>query len=191
VDLFSLGHMAEKISRAGLDCPPGSGAQVLEDIHSLVRRLKAIDTLPAGTLPHAGMIDEIDRLLVPTAGTSASLQFSVDGEWTNEEMSEGGGGSRATPQTPVASAQPTPISAPVARAPITLRSVSKLRIPLLLTMLCASAAAAVVLVPGKADTALAARSAAVVESKEPTPAAPDDRTRMATRLRSSEDNVFQ
>jgi hypothetical protein len=46
VDLFSLGYMAEKISGAGLDCPPGSGAQVLEDIRSLVQRLKAFDTCP-------------------------------------------------------------------------------------------------------------------------------------------------
>ena len=194
VDLFSLGYMAEKISGAGLDGPPGSGAQVLEDIRSLVQRLKAFDTLPAGPLPHAGMIDEIDRLLVATAGTSASLQFSVDGEWSSEEMLQGRGPSRPTPLTPVASAQPTPVSAPVAPARMALRNVSKLRVPLLLTMLCASAAAAVVLVPGDGDSA-AARSAAVVESKEmaPVPAEPsaDDAARIAALLRNSEDKVFQ
>jgi serine/threonine protein kinase/TPR repeat protein len=193
VDLFSLGYMAEKISGAGLDCPPGCGAQVLEDIKALVQQLKTIDTLPAGPLPHRGLIDEIDRLLVETAGTSGSLQFHIDGEWTSEEMSKARSASRPTPMTPVASPQPTPVSAPVARAPSVLRSVSKLRVPLLLTILCASAGAAVVLVPGEGDTVSSTRAAAV-ERKEAAPAAPppaEDRAVVAALLRSGEDRVFQ
>jgi hypothetical protein len=138
------------------------------------------------------MIDEIDRLLVASAGTSASLQFRVDGEWTSEEMSQARSPSRPTPMTPVASVQPTPISAPLAPVRVALRNVSKLRVPLLLTMLCASAGAAVVLVPGEADTALAARSAAVVDRKEQAAPPPvEDPARVSALLRSSEDNVFQ
>src|SRR6185369_14751738 len=40
VDLFSLGYMAEKISAAGLDCPPGPGdIRAMEDVHRLVQKL--------------------------------------------------------------------------------------------------------------------------------------------------------
>ncbi|MGH8673075.1 MAG: hypothetical protein ACREVG_02060, partial [Burkholderiales bacterium] len=84
VDLFSLGYMAEKISAAGLDCPPGCGqAQPLEDIRTLVQTLKTFDSVAEpGPLPHDGLIAEIDRLLVETAGLSGRLEFHVDGEWT-------------------------------------------------------------------------------------------------------------
>jgi hypothetical protein len=36
------------------------------------------------------LIAEIDRLLVETAGLGIS-EFSVDGEWTTEEMAQGRG----------------------------------------------------------------------------------------------------
>src|SRR6185436_19384739 len=40
VDLFSLGYMAEKISAAGLDCPPGDAdGRALEGIRNLVQKL--------------------------------------------------------------------------------------------------------------------------------------------------------
>src|SRR5262245_26584856 len=53
VDLFSLGHMAEKISAAGLDLPPGADSRTLEDVRDLVRTLKAFDSAPhTGPLPH-------------------------------------------------------------------------------------------------------------------------------------------
>ena len=198
VDLFSLGHMAEKISAAGLDCAVASGAQVLEEIRALIRRLKAFDAVPAGPLPHAGLIEEIDHLLMRTGGNAAALQFRVEGEWTSEEMSQGhGGASRPTPLTPVASPQPTPIAAPVATRPLVPRSVSRLRIPLLLATLCASAGAAVVLVPGEGDTASAARSAAAIEAKDagaaPLASLPpsEDAVRLASRLRSNDEPVFQ
>ena len=96
VDLFSLGYMAEKISAAGLDCPPGPGdSGALEDVRSLVQKLKAFDSAPnIGPLPHDGLIAEIDRLLVETAGLSEFLEFKVDGEWTAEEMAQGRGAGR-------------------------------------------------------------------------------------------------
>jgi hypothetical protein len=106
--------MAEKISAAGLDCPPGSPARVLEDIGVLVQRLKAFDSAPAGPLPHAGLIEEIDRLLVETA-FFGSLQFHVDGEWTSEEMSRGRGAEPADTAHAGRSAMPTPVSAPLAQ----------------------------------------------------------------------------
>ena len=198
VDLFSLGHMAEKISAAGLDCPATHGAQVLEEIRALVQRLKAFDAAPAGALPHAGLIEEIDQLLARTAGDTAALQFRVEGEWTSEEISKGlGGASRATPLTPVASPQATPVSAPVPSKPLLPRSVSKLRIPLLLAMLCASAGAAVVLVPGEGAPTSSVRSAATMQTKEASVASaaaqpsPEEAVRLASLLRSSEDTVFQ
>jgi serine/threonine protein kinase/TPR repeat protein len=194
VDLFSLGYMAEKISAAGLDCPPGSPARVLEDIGVLVQRLKAFDSAPAGPLPHAGLIEEIDRLLVETA-SSGSLQFHVDGEWTSEEMSQGRGGSRPTPLTPVASAMPTPVSAPIAQASLRNRNVAKLRVPLLIALLSACVGAAAILVP-EANTALSIGAASIVpQEKAPAPQpalqVAEDPARIASLLRSDEDPVFQ
>jgi len=199
VDLFSLGHMAEKISSAGLDCASGSGARALEGIAALVQRLKAFDTAPAGALPHAGLIEEVDRLLVETAGSSGSLQFHVDGEWTSEEMSQAGSASRPTPLTPVASTLPTPISAPLLQSAQRQKGASKLRIALLLTMLCASAGAAVLLVPGEAGTTSHARQAGAFERKEalavqasaPAQAPAEDFARAASLLRSTEEATFR
>ena len=196
VDLFSLGYMAEKISAAGLDCAPG-GDPVLLDIHELVQRLKAFDTMPAGPLPHDALIEDIDRLLAEAA-LPASLQFHVEGEWTSEEVSQAVGATRPTPLTPVASPMPTPISAPVAQAQLQSRNVSKLRIPLLVAMLvCASAGAAVFLFP-KGEIPLPAHSAAIasLEKSSPPrpaaqPAAEEDPARLASLLRNDEDAVFQ
>jgi TPR repeat protein len=194
VDLFSLGYMAEKISTAGLDCPPGSRVTVLDDIKELVQRLKGFEASPAGPLPHDSLIGETDRLLVDTAST-ASLQFHVEGEWTSEEVSQAVGATRATPLTPVASPMPTPISAPVAQAQLQAKNVSKLRIPLLAATLCACAGAAVLLVPqGDQPRAHSAASVSQEKAAPPQPAAQppaEDPARLASLLRSDEDSVFQ
>jgi len=198
VDLFSLGFMAEKISAAGLDCPNGSReAQVREDIRKLVQALKAFDSAaPVGPLPHDGLIAEIDRLLVETAGSSGALQFHVDGEWTAEEMAQGRGASRPTPLTPVASPLATPVSAPLAQPLRRAKGVSRLKLSLAVAMLCACAGAAVLLLPGEGDTALPA-PAAVVENNDtpavqPAPsAAAEDPARILALLRSDEEAVFQ
>ena len=190
VDLFSLGHLAEKISHAGLVCPQESGASLVADIKALVQRLKAFDTMPAGALPHAGLIEEIDRLLADAGSSAESLQFHVEGEWSSEEMSRGRSAVRPTPLTPVASPQPTPISAPVTQMPIESRGVvSRLRVPLLLALLCASAGAAVVLVPTEKDNVAPPQPAMAVEKHVPEAAAPDA-ARLASLLRSSDDAAF-
>jgi serine/threonine protein kinase/TPR repeat protein len=200
VDLFSLGFMAEKISAAGLDCPSGSReAQVREDIRKLVQTLKAFDsTAPVGPLPHDGLLAEIDRLLVDTAGSSSPLPFQVDGEWTPEEMAQSRGASRPTPLTPVASPLATPVSAPLAQPARPAKGASRLKVTLVLAMLCACAGAAVFLLPDEGDSALAPPApATVVEEKEapavqpaPPPAA-EDSARILALLRSDDEAVFQ
>jgi serine/threonine protein kinase len=168
VDLFSLGYMAEKISAAGLDCPPGPGAiRALEDVRALVQRLKAFDSAPnAGPLPHDGLIAEIDRLLVETAGLSASLEFRVDGEWTTEEMVQGRGAGRKTPLTPVALPLPTPASRPLAHSPRPTGSSSGIRIALLLGLALAVAGGGAFLHRKARDTGLPPPSSARIETKE-------------------------
>src|SRR5258706_7961432 len=113
-DLFSLGHIAEKISAAGLQCPPWADAgRAPEDIARVVQRLKAFDSAPAaGPLPHDGLIAEIDRMLAATWGACASPDFHVDGEWSAQEMAQGDGAVRHTPSTPVALPLPTAVSLP-------------------------------------------------------------------------------
>ena len=200
VDLFSLGYMAEKISAAGLDCPSGTGdTRMLEDIRSLVQKLKAFDsTSEAGPLPHDGLIAEIDQLLVETAGPSASLQFHVGGEWSAEEMAQGRGASRPTPLTPVASPLATPVSLPVANAPRRSIGIARLKVPLLLAALCACAGAAVIFVAGEADTALPQPEPTAVPVKKvapelqpPLPASAEDPARILALLRSGDASVFQ
>src|SRR6185503_401501 len=200
VDLFSLGYMAEKISAAGLDCPSGTGdSRILEDIRSLVQKLKAFDlTAEVGPLPHDGLIAEIDQLLVETAGPAASLQFHVGGEWTAEEMAQGRGASRPTPLTPVASPLATPVSAPVTNAPRRSIGVARLKIPLLLAVLCACVGAAVLFVAGEADTALPQPDPTAVLDKKVAPevqpalpASAEDPARILALLRSGDDAVFQ
>ena len=114
VDLFSLGHMAEKIAAAGLVPARGGAEGVIEEIHNLVGRLKGFDALPAAAmLPHDSLIDFVDALIARAAAPSVSLEFSVDGEWTAEEMAHGRIAGRQTPLTPVALPLPTPVARPV------------------------------------------------------------------------------
>lgn len=177
VDLFSLGYMAEKISAAGLDCPAGPGdprerSGALEDVRSLVQKLKAFDSAPnIGPLPHDGLIAEIDRLLVETAGLSESLEFKVDGEWTAEEMAQGRGAGRKTPLTPVALPLPTPVALPLTHAPHLSGGLSVIRIPLLLSLALAFAGGGVFLYREAGDTGSRSPSSAHIEKKE-TPLAP-------------------
>jgi hypothetical protein len=117
VDLFSLGHMAEKIAAAGLVCPRAAADTLSEEVLALVRRLKAYDQAPLpDTLPHAGLIAEIDRLLDESANPEAHAGFDVDGEWSAEDMAHGRIAGRQTPLTPVALPLPTPIARPVTPA---------------------------------------------------------------------------
>src|SRR6185503_4174965 len=157
VDLFSLGYMAEKISAAGLDCPPGDAdGRALEGIRNLVQKLKAYDTEPeAGPLPHDGLIAEIDRLLVETAGPaghSGSLDFNVDGEWRTEEMAPGQGAVRKTPSTPVALPPPTPVALPLTQAPPRPRVWTRTRVGLLVGLALGAAAGTLLFgVPGERE----------------------------------------
>jgi len=200
VDLFSLGYMAEKISAGGLDCPPGSGdLRALEEIRSLVQKLKAFDSAPStGPLPHDGLIAEIDRLLVATAGLSPSLEFVVDGEWTAEEMAQGQGPGRKTPLTPVALPPPTPVSLPLTQAPHRSGGLSGIRIPLLLSLVLALAAGGAFLVRETGETDTPLPSVARVDKTETPvaqpapPIAPAEASdRIASLLRSDEELVFQ
>ena len=201
VDLFSLGYLAEKISAAGLDCAPGAGDRpessgALEDIRSLVQKLKAFDSAPNfGPLPHDGLIAEIDRLLVATAGPaghSESLEFMVDGEWTAEEMALGQGAVRKTPLTPVALPPPTPVSVPLTHAPRLAGGLSRIRTLLLLSLVLAFAAGGVFLYREAGDSGSPSPSSARSEKKETPPnAAADAGSRIVSLLRSDEDLVFQ
>ena len=126
VDLFSLGYMAEKIAAAGLVAARGGAEGVVDEILGLVQRLKAFDAGPAPSgLPHDGLLAGIDHLIARSAAPSASLEFSVDGEWTAEEMAHGRIAGRQTPLTPVALPLPTPVARPV--APADLASGRKVR----------------------------------------------------------------
>ena len=196
VDLFSLGHMAEKISAAGLDCPAGAGdGRALEDIGLLVRKLKAYDTEPAtGPLPHDGMIAEIDRMLAASAGSPASLAFSVDGEWSAEEMARSGGKVRQTPATPVALPAPTAVSPPFAQAALRPRRAPVARTSLLVGLALAVVAGLAALVQDGLD-ASAPRIGVPVQHKPAAPAhaapAPDPGKRIALLLRSDAEREFQ
>ena len=126
VDLFSLGYMAEKIAAAGLVAARGGAEGVVDEILGLVQRLKAFDAGPAPSgLPHDGLLAGIDHLIARSAAPSESLEFSVDGEWTAEEMAHGRIAGRQTPLTPVALPLPTPVARPV--APAVLASGRKVR----------------------------------------------------------------
>lgn len=180
VDLFSLGYMAEKISAAGLDSPPAPGAiRALDDVRSLVRKLKAFDSAPnigpapsfaALALPHDGLIAEIDRLLVEVAGRTESLEFKVAGEWTAEEMEQGTergrGPVRKTPSTPVALPLPTPVSFPSTPAPRLSGGSSRNRFALLLSLTLAVASGGVFLYREAGDTGAPWPSGALIKGKE-------------------------
>lgn len=215
VDLFSLGYMAEKITAAGLGCPPGPGGiRALENILALVRRLKAFDSAPCiGLLPHDGLIAEIDRLLLETAAASASLEFTVDGEWTSEEMAKGRGANRKTPLTPVAIPPPTPVAVPLEHAPHRSDGrISGIRSALLLGLALAIAGVGTLLYRQAQDAGSSTPSSAPVAGKEvplaqaapaPAPSAASSPqksapgateeagSRVASQLRSEEDLVFQ
>ena len=167
VDLFSLGYMAEKISAAGLDCPPGGGdGKVLEGIRDLVQKLKAFDSAPRiGSLPHDGLIAEIDGLLVDTARFSASLEFNVDGEWSAEEMARDRRAGRKTPSTPVALPLPTPVSVPFAIAPRQRDVLSRTRLALLLGLALTLAVGGAFLYREAGDSG-PSRAGAALESKQ-------------------------
>ena len=225
VDLFSLGYMAEKISAAGLDCPAGPGDRrersgALEGVRSLVQKLKAFDSARnVGPLPHDGLIAEIDRLLVETAGLSDSLEFKVDGEWTADEMAQGRGAGRKTPLTPVALPLPTPVALPLTRAPHRPAALSGIRIALFVGLALAVAGGGAFLIRVAGDIGSPSPSIALIEKKEtplarPSPSlVPDTRplapgtapspeqtspsapaeagNRIVSLLRSDEDLVFQ
>jgi hypothetical protein len=193
VDLFSLGHIAEKISAAGLECPPGIDAgRARDDIGRLVGSLKAFDSAPAaGALPHDGLIAEIDRLLAVISAASAAQEFLVDGEWSAQEMSRGEGAVRHTPSTPVALPLPTAISPPFAAIPPGPNRRSSARKSLMLGLVLAAAAAAAFLYAGRD----AGQSGEAIVDKQPAAvqatAAPDPGKRLATLLRSDEEREFQ
>jgi len=195
VDLFSLGHMAEKLSAGGLDCPaaPGGG-KALDGIQELVRKLKDFERTPASdTLPHAGLIAEIDRLLLETARLSTSLDFEVDGEWSAQEMERGQGARRKTPSTPIAVAPPTPVSPPLAAVPAPQRRHSHRRIALFagfagVALALAAGSAFLVLAP--APDAGSQRANAFV-APAPRDAAADAGKRIAAKLHGGEDGDFR
>jgi TPR repeat protein len=200
VDLFSLGFMAGKISAGGLHCPAGAGgSRALEGIRSLVQALKACESAPrSGHLPHDGLIADIDRLLVETAGYCGAPEFYVDGEWSTEEMAQGRGAGRQTPSTPVALPLPTSVSPPVAQATPLPRRLSGIGIPLLFGLALVVAAAAVFLNRKAAETARPAPSRALVAKKEtpiaqpPPPSAEAEAgNRVMPLLRSDDDQAFQ
>ena len=203
VDLFSLGHIAEKISAAGLHCPPGvDAALALEDIDRLVRSLKAFDSAPAtGPLPHDGLIAEIDRLLAVTPAAYAPPDFNVDGEWSADEMAHGEGAARQTPSTPVALPLPTPVSLPYVPVEPQLQRQPANRKPLLFGLLFGLILAAAV-VAGAAlmlreagnatlPTAQSASAAAVPAAAVQPVTAPDPAKRLASLLRSDDEREFQ
>ena len=200
VDLFSLGHIAEKISAAGLQCPPGIDAgRAIEDIDRLVRSLKAFDLAPAaGPLPHDGLIAEIDRLLAVAPEACAPPDFNVDGEWSTQEMARGEGAARQTPSTPVALPMPTPVSLPFVQGEVQPQRTRANRRPLLFGLAIAATAAVAgsVLVlrelintaPGPAQSAPAAE----VQAAAIKPAAVSDQgKRLASRLRNEDEREFQ
>jgi TPR repeat protein len=199
VDLFSLGHIAEKISTAGLECPPGAdAARTIDDIGRLVKSLKAFDSAPAaGPLPHDGLIAEIDRLLAATSGACAAADFLVDGEWSAQEMARSDGAVRHTPATPVALPLPTAISLPFGpvsprpRQPIARKST----LLGLVFGLVAAAGAAYLYRDLRDATPLAvdANAGKPEAQAQPTPgkAAADPGKRLAALLRSDDEREFQ
>src|SRR5687767_220031 len=194
VDLFSLGYMAEKISAAGLDGPPGDVEGVaLQEVRKLVQRLKAYDTEPAGPFPHDTLIAEVDRLLALSAGPEAgrTQDFLVDGEWSTQDMAGGEGATRKTPSTPVALPPPTPVSLPVAPAQAQITAARRTRIGLVLGAAIGIAAGAAVLY-GVGDSVLApaapARAAVDVQvpPKPPVPATESAAVQAGSVLESSD-----
>jgi len=199
VDLFSLGHIAEKISAAGLECPPWADAgRALEDIGRLVQSLKAFDSAPAaGPLPHDGLIAEIDRMLAATWGACASPDFHVDGEWSAQEMARSDGAVRHTPSTPVALPLPTAVSLPFGPVSSRPRQLIARKSTLLgLVFGLAVAVGAAYLYGESRDAGLPTGEARPGRQETPVQpakdtAAKDAGKRIATLLRSDDEREFQ
>jgi len=216
VDLFSLGYLAEKICAPGLLSPRAAGgSRVPDGIAALVRKLKAYDGAPAAgpapspaasALPHDALIAETDRLLAAT-GVGAPLEFTVEGEWTAEEMAQGRGAGRKTPMTPVALTLPTPVSVPPAPAP-RRRPLRAVGATLLYAAAPFAAAAAVFLYLGGGmegprwllrawDRIVAAAPAerplasTAAPASDPVPSKQDAATGIGSLLRSDDDAVFR
>lgn len=108
VDLYSLGHMAERFLEGGLIPSPGpDGEWISERVWNLVGRLKAFGDVGKSRasvlLPHGALIAEIDESLKRLLVLDDVLEFSVAGLWTAHEVERGLGGVRKTPVTPIAS----------------------------------------------------------------------------------------
>ena len=107
VDLYSLGHMAERFLEGGLIPAPGpDGEWISERVWKLVDRLKAFGagkSRASELLPHGALIAEIDESLKRLLVLDDVLEFSVAGLWTAHEVERGLGGVRRTPVTPIAS----------------------------------------------------------------------------------------
>jgi len=103
VDLYSLGHMAERILHEGLQQPRGpAGFAALAGANQLVERLKNFgsgEETAGAALPHDSLIAEIDAWLKPLADKEVYQKFSVD---TFQDI-------------PIAT--PTPLAAPSAANP--------------------------------------------------------------------------
>ncbi len=192
VDLFSLGHMAEKIAAAGLVPARGGAEGVIGEIHNLVQQLKGFDALPAASiLPHDSLIESVDALIARSAEPSPSLEFSIDGEWTAEEMAHGRIAGRQTPLTPVALPLPTPVARPVTphvfAAPRTARW--KLGMAAGIAGVLAMAGAFVYQVQAPRPVAPVAIEAPPVKPKAapPAPPAPSEGDRLAAEYASTLD----
>lgn len=79
-DFHSLGYLARKILDTGLLQPAGAGGhQTLTDAVNLVKRLEAIGNsrYPSRTLPHDGLIVEIDSWLSKLTDLTANQKFII------------------------------------------------------------------------------------------------------------------
>ncbi len=179
VDLFSLGHMAEKIAASGLVAARGGAQGVVEEIHAFVRRLKEFDAAPvAAGLPHDNLIIELDQLILRAATPSASLEFIVDGEWTAEEMAHGRIAGRQTPLTPVALPLPTPVARPVTPAALAVGGKTRARLGVLAGIVGALAMAGAFVYQVRLPRP-AARADTPVAAPAPKPAALSEPDRLA------------
>ena len=202
VDLYSLGHMAGKIGAAGLVGPRAShDSGILDEIARLVQTLKAFESAPQQhALPHDGLIAHIDTLLPDGSGHASLQEFSVDGEWSTEDMEQGRGAARKTPLTPVALPVPTPVALPIARPARAPGAASRFRIISMLAIVLALAGGILLYREGgelrpqpdkQADIA-ASPHAGREPSRNPSPPVINQAMqRIALQLRDDEDLVFQ
>lgn len=118
VDLYSLGHMAESIADTGLIIPRGAaGFSAFDGARQLGPRLKLLgngDKL--GTMPHDGLIAEIDGWLKELPGLEA-YRFSLAGTASNTQAA-------GAPATPLAGSDDVDILAkPVSKARVRWKNV--------------------------------------------------------------------